>query len=302
MPGKSNPIAMVIDDDEFIQKLLDDTLASEGYKVILSDSAERTLKLLEKSVPDIFIVDIILPGQSGVELCKKIRQLENTASIPILILSSKHAVSDRVNGLNAGADDYLVKPFHLEELVARVKALLRRTDRKMKPGSQSQSSTTIPEIKPEKTEPLPIKPVSKTIKAEVTEDVNSFASRKKKALEFFSAKLIEEALQIWEELKLENPKDIEIKKYIEISRTQLMKKYLDVLKSKNAVPFRTSQRPEDFIGLDFNTEEGFIFSRIDGVTDFKGIVAISGMKPIKAYNILYRFFQSGVIKIKDISN
>ncbi|MBN1551414.1 response regulator [bacterium] len=271
---------MVIDDDEFIQRLLDDTLRGEGYSVYVADSAEHALQLIENEIPDIFIVDIILPGQDGFELCKKIRENPKTKFKPILILSSKHAVSERVKGLQIGADDYLVKPFHLEELIARVHALLRRT----------RDFTKVQElqIKPEAVKPPIIQPIP-----------DAYEERKKFAGQLFKDKHFEKSLQLWEELSIENPKDIEVKRYLEIVRVQLMKHYLEVLKSKDAVPIRKSNRAEDFIGLDFNTEEGFIFSRIDGVTDLKGIVAISGMKPLKAYGILYNLHKSGVITLKE---
>jgi DNA-binding response OmpR family regulator len=275
----NKPTIMVVDDDEFIQKLLDDTLNAEGFKVVLAGSSEETYQSLRKIVPNLFVIDIILPGQNGFELCKTLKERTDTKNVPILILSSKHTVSDRVKGLKIGADDYLVKPFHFEELVARVQALLRR----------------LPE-KPHAAEPL--RPQAVVIPAQPPQKEDVLSGRKKAALDHFKERMFEEALQLWEELNRDAPKDIEVKKYIEITRTQLMKKYLEILESKDSVPIRTSNRPEDFVGLDFNSEEGFIFSRIDGRTDLKGIVAISGMKPLKAYGILYNFKKSGVIRLK----
>jgi len=287
---------MVVDDDEFIQKLLDDVLNSEGFAVVPTSSAEDAQKTLQRVLPDLFVVDIMLPGIDGLELCRVIRNTPSVADRPILILSSKHSVKDRVLGLNSGADDYLVKPFHLDELVARLQALLRRTTKmpaeKLSRPALSDITQVIETIKPSSPPPpaqVPSKPVS---------PADPLAEKKKLANDYFKERMYEEALQIWEDLNVEYPKDVEVKKFVEIARTQLMKKYLDVLGSKDAVPVRTSDRPEDFIGLDFNTQEGFIFSRIDGKTDIKGIVTISGVKPLRAYGIMYNFFKSGVIRLK----
>ena len=277
-------IIMVVDDDEFIQKLLDDTLYSEGYGVVLAGSAEETYQSLSRITPDLFVIDIILPGQDGLQLCQTIRKNPQYGNLPILILSSKHTVSDRVKGLQYGADDYLVKPFHLEELVARVNALLRRHT------AEGETST----------KPARGSAQGKAVALEPESD--SYSARKKMALRYFQESMYEESLQLWEELIRERPKDIETKKYVEITRTQLMKKYMAVLGSKNAIPIRKSDKSKEFIGLDFNTEEGFIFSRIDSVTDLKTIVSISGMKPLKAYRVLYNFHKSGVIKLKQPGN
>ncbi len=287
---------MVVDDDEFIQKLLDDVLNAEGFAVVPTSSAEDAQKTLLRVVPDLFVVDIMLPGIDGLELCRVIRKTPSVADRPILILSSKHSVKDRVLGLNSGADDYLVKPFHLDELVARLQALLRRTTMKptglpSRPAS-SDSTQVIETIKPSPPPPPVHTPPPSASPAD------PLATKKKLANDYFKERMYEEALQIWEDLNVEYPKDVEVRKFMEIARTQLMKKYLDVLGSKDAVPVRTSDRPEDFIGLDFNTQEGFIFSRIDGKTDIKGIVAISGVKPLRAYGIMYNFFKSGVIRLK----
>lgn len=284
---------MVVDDDEFIQKLLDDVLNAEGYGVLLSGSAEEAQKTLQRVTPDLFVVDIMLPGIDGLQFCQVIRANPIISHRPILILSSKHSVKDRVLGLNSGADDYLVKPFHLDELVARIQALLRRSAAPVETVSQPvavESTQVLQTVKPV----VPPGSISTIHES----PIDRLTEKKKLANDYFKERMYEEALQVWEELNHDFPKDVESKKFIEITRTQLMRKYLDVLGSKDAIPLRTSDRPEDFIGLDFNTQEGFIFSRIDGKTDIKGIVAISGVKPLRAYGIMFNFFKSGVIRLK----
>lgn len=115
---------LVIDDDEKITSMLRRGLAFEGYKVNIANQAKVGLKLVMESTPDLIILDVMMPEIDGWEVCQRIR--ESGIQVPILMLTAKDDVQDRVKGLDMGADDYLVKPFALEELFARVRALLRR--------------------------------------------------------------------------------------------------------------------------------------------------------------------------------
>lgn len=114
---------LVIDDDKKITTFLRRSLIYEGYEVLTANDGITGLTLVEQQSPDLIILDIMMPGMDGIEVC---RQLRKTSNIPILMLTAKDDVSDRVTGLDAGADDYLVKPFSLEELLARIRAQLRR--------------------------------------------------------------------------------------------------------------------------------------------------------------------------------
>ena len=109
---------------------LEDTLAAEGFRVISASDGERGLERALKEKPDLILLDIMMPKLDGFALCTELRRLGHT--MPVLMLTAKGTVRDRVSGLDAGADDYLVKPFSTEELLARVRALLRRVQR---PGS-----------------------------------------------------------------------------------------------------------------------------------------------------------------------
>lgn len=119
---------LVVEDEEALTLLLRYNLEAEGYEVdcvMRGDDAEIRLK---EHVPDIAIVDWMLPGISGIELCRRIRAREETRRLPVIMLTARGEEGDRVRGLATGADDYIVKPFSVPEFVARVKALLRRTD------------------------------------------------------------------------------------------------------------------------------------------------------------------------------
>jgi len=118
------PHIAVIDDDEKITALLRRSLAFEGYEVTTAPDGAEGLKLLSQRQADLVILDVMMPRMDGWEVCRRLR--EAGISSPILLLTAKDDVTDRVKGLDLGADDYLVKPFALEELMARVRALLRR--------------------------------------------------------------------------------------------------------------------------------------------------------------------------------
>ncbi len=115
---------LIIEDDEDIVRLLRRGLAYEGYQVETALDGETGLGLARDHHPDLVILDLMLPGMDGLEVCQRLRGGSN---VPILMLTAKDTIQDRVQGLDAGADDYLVKPFELDELTARVRALLRRT-------------------------------------------------------------------------------------------------------------------------------------------------------------------------------
>ncbi|WP_017689595.1 response regulator transcription factor [Paenibacillus sp. PAMC 26794] len=115
---------LIVDDDEKIVSMLRRGLAFEGYEVqTASNGAEGLSKLMDKE-PDIVVLDVMMPQIDGFEVCRRLR--EAGSKVPVLMLTAKDEVQSRVTGLDTGADDYLVKPFALEELLARVRALLRR--------------------------------------------------------------------------------------------------------------------------------------------------------------------------------
>jgi two-component system response regulator MprA len=115
---------LVVDDDPPIRRMLTRTLAAEGYEVGASADGGSALASVERSVPDLLVLDVAMPGVDGLTVCRRLRRAG--FAFPILVLTARDAVPDRVAGLDAGADDYLVKPFAAEELLARVRALLRR--------------------------------------------------------------------------------------------------------------------------------------------------------------------------------
>ena len=115
---------LVVDDDGPIRRMLDRTLSAEGYAVSCVADGGAALAAIERSAPDVVVLDIGLPGVDGLAVCRRVRA--KGLAVPVLLLTARDAVSDRVTGLDAGADDYLIKPFAPEELSARVRALLRR--------------------------------------------------------------------------------------------------------------------------------------------------------------------------------
>ncbi len=120
-----NAHILIVDDDSRVTSALRRTLAYEGYNVSVAENGERALTLARAKPPELVILDLMLPGINGFEVCRRLR--EAGEGMAVLMLTARDAVADRVAGLETGADDYLVKPFALEELLARVKALLRRS-------------------------------------------------------------------------------------------------------------------------------------------------------------------------------
>jgi two-component system, OmpR family, response regulator MprA len=115
---------LVVDDDAPIRRMLDRTLSAEGYEVETAADGGQALAAVERSAPDLLVLDVGLPGVDGLAVSRRLRA--KGLAVPVLMLTARDSVPDRVAGLDAGADDYLVKPFATEELLARVRALLRR--------------------------------------------------------------------------------------------------------------------------------------------------------------------------------
>ena len=122
---------LVVEDDESIREMLRYYFKSVGYEVRSYESGEALFQEEEgESLPALYILDIMLPGMDGLEILRRLRSGRDTGDIPVIMLTARTAEMDRVSGLEAGADDYVVKPFGIMELQARVKAVLRRTQRK----------------------------------------------------------------------------------------------------------------------------------------------------------------------------
>jgi len=117
------PKVLIVDDDAHIRASLRRTLAFEGYQVREAEDGSGALETAHDELPDLVILDVMLPGLDGIEVCRRLRQVND---VPIMMLTARESTSAQVAGLDAGADDYLVKPFVKDELLARIRALLRR--------------------------------------------------------------------------------------------------------------------------------------------------------------------------------
>lgn len=118
---------LVIDDEPDLLELVSYNLKKEGFKVLSASTGEEGLEKIRKGSFDLLILDLMLPGILGVEVCRMVRSKPKTESLPIIMLTAKIETSDKIKGLDTGADDYMTKPFSPSELIARVRALLRRT-------------------------------------------------------------------------------------------------------------------------------------------------------------------------------
>src|SRR6187397_2079689 len=118
---------LIIEDEEPLTLLLRYNLEAEGYEVDTTARGDEAEIKLKESTPDLLVLDWMLPGMSGIELCRRLRARPDTERLPIIMLTARGEESERVRGLATGADDYIVKPFSVPELLARIRALLRRT-------------------------------------------------------------------------------------------------------------------------------------------------------------------------------
>jgi len=117
---------LVVDDEPQLRRALERALKIEGYEVELAADGEEALTMVASVNPDAIVLDVLMPVRDGLDVCRELRARDDHT--PVLMLTARDAISDRVDGLDAGADDYVVKPFALEELLARMRALLRRGD------------------------------------------------------------------------------------------------------------------------------------------------------------------------------
>jgi two-component system KDP operon response regulator KdpE len=120
----TQPLVLVADDEPRITKLVSLALNSEGFRVVTASGGEEALQKAEEVRPDIVLLDIVMPDLDGIEVMRQIRERR---SVPVILLTAKGSASDKAKGLDLGADDYVAKPFHLDELAARVRAVLRRS-------------------------------------------------------------------------------------------------------------------------------------------------------------------------------
>ena len=120
------PYVLVVEDEDALSTLLHYNLEKEGYRVSLAADGEEALTQIDEQLPDLIVLDWMLPKVSGIEVCRRLRGRAETRNVPIIMLTARGEETDRIRGLDTGADDYIVKPFSMVELTARIRAVLRR--------------------------------------------------------------------------------------------------------------------------------------------------------------------------------
>jgi len=140
------PNLLVVEDDDALATLLQYNLEKEGYRVRLCADGEEALIIIDETQPDLVVLDWMLPTVSGIEVCRRLRQRNETHNLPIVILTARGEESDRIRGLDTGADDYVVKPFSMTEFCARVRAVLRRIRPGLAEDRSRQGDITIDRV------------------------------------------------------------------------------------------------------------------------------------------------------------
>ncbi|MDG1827285.1 MAG: phosphate regulon transcriptional regulator PhoB [Henriciella sp.] len=120
------PFIVIAEDEKSVSELLRYNLEAEGYETAVASDGDEAMLLIDERIPDLMLLDWMLPKISGIEICRRVRTRQETANLPIIMLTAKTEEADRIRGLETGADDYVTKPFSTNELMARVKAVLRR--------------------------------------------------------------------------------------------------------------------------------------------------------------------------------
>ena len=134
---------LIVEDDADIAESLHYNFKREGFRPVIAESGEKGLRfaLDEKNAPALIILDLMLPGMSGMELCRRLRRESLTENTPIIMLTAKAAETEKIAGLELGADDYIVKPFSVKEVIARVRAVLRRVEKEDAPRYEDERMT-----------------------------------------------------------------------------------------------------------------------------------------------------------------
>ncbi|MBP2634319.1 MAG: phoP 2 [Firmicutes bacterium] len=127
---------LIVDDELNIRELLKFNLENSGYKVIEAEDGQTAINMAKSQKPELIVLDLMLPGMDGLEVCRLVKNSRETAAIPIIMLTAKNEEIDKVIGLELGADDYLTKPFSPRELLARIKAVLRRSNKETAVGGE----------------------------------------------------------------------------------------------------------------------------------------------------------------------
>ena len=120
------PYVLIVEDEDSLATLLQYNLDKEAFRVAVATDGEEALLMIDEAAPDLVVLDWMLPKVSGVEVCRRLRARPETRNLPIIMLTARGEESDRIRGLDTGADDYIVKPFSMSELAARIRAVLRR--------------------------------------------------------------------------------------------------------------------------------------------------------------------------------
>ncbi|MGQ0543688.1 MAG: winged helix-turn-helix domain-containing protein [Blastocatellia bacterium] len=131
---------LIIEDDADIAESLHYNFKREGFRSTIAESGEKGLRIAldDKTTPSLIVLDLMLPGMSGMELCRRLRREQLTENTPVIMLTAKAAETDKIAGLDTGADDYIVKPFSVKEVIARVRAVLRRAEKEAAPKYEDE--------------------------------------------------------------------------------------------------------------------------------------------------------------------
>jgi DNA-binding response OmpR family regulator len=156
---------LVVEDDEIVSRTIERSLRGDEFRITTANSGVEGLKIARRMLPDLVIMDVIMPGMDGYTVCKEMRADPLISDVPILFLTAKIKDEDKITGFTAGADDYLSKPFNIDELILRVRAILRRTKERLPAAAKVAPEDYTPEVRPSRAQTIlkGIGPDSRTV-------------------------------------------------------------------------------------------------------------------------------------------
>ncbi|MBN2056573.1 response regulator [bacterium] len=300
---------MVVDDDDQLKGLLRKSLEKAGYSVLTANDGVEGLELLKSEMPDLIISDVKMPRMDGWQFCRVVRSSCQLKAIPFIFLSVMNKVDERILGLKCGADAYVMKPFHMNELLAWVSSMFRMVDRLHGAnGSNGAGSDEAPvaEDAVKQTRPmnnagmrfadsLVAEPFFKKDDREPTreEDVKF-----QEGFTAFRSKDYRQALDLWEENLRLYPRHIGTKRYLEIVKGVIGKLVNQELGAETAVPALNTLSRRNFNDLGLSRQEYHLMSLVNGQSTVRDIVSMSSMDRYRTYLCLVDLLRKRVILIK----
>lgn len=278
-----------------VNELLTAKLEKSGFRVTASRLGKDALNRLQKQEYAMVLCNARLPDMDALQLCSTVRKSFESSDLLLMLLSSDDSVKSRVAALDAGADDCLGKPFHLSELIARVETLFRLRSRLrgggIKPPAANSSASPNPSVPGSKAAAPPEDKKKSSFRVITTAHVDDEGQR------LFQSGKFEQAMNYWLDAYRKKPAELYLLQNARMAERRLFAELMKNLKSLDAVPERIIKEPDEIVGLDFNAQEGYIFSLVDDQTSIRNLVKTSTLGKILTLTLLAQLVERNALLI-----